>query len=84
MQDQNIQQKVLDIFKQKEAFEEIGTDQDYFDLGVSSLTIIELQIKVEEALGVNIPTTDLMRLSTINEWINVYSNEVNKLAVPSV
>lgn len=83
MQSSNIKQKIIEMFKQKEAFDSIDLDQDYFDLGISSLTIIELQVKVEEVLGVNIPTTDLMRLSTINEWVDLYSNAVNKQALTS-
>lgn len=81
MQDSNIKQQIFDIFKQKDAFEEISGEQDYFDLGVSSLTIIELQIKVEEALGLKVPTADLMRFATINEWVVAYCAEYEKSAV---
>ena len=83
MQSSDIRKQILGIFKQKDAFEDIHEDQDYFDLGVSSLTIIELQIKVEEALGVEISTADLMRLATINEWVELYSNEFSKTALQS-
>ena len=44
---------------------DIGEDDNFFDAGVSSLTIIELQIRVEDILEVTVPTTLLMRLSTI-------------------
>jgi acyl carrier protein len=51
---------------------DLAEQDNYFDLGVSSLTIIELQLAVEEALGVTIPTSQLMILSTIREWIDAY------------
>jgi len=43
----------------------IGEDDVFFDLGVSSLTTIELQLGVEGALGITVPTSELMQLGTI-------------------
>jgi acyl carrier protein len=52
---------------------DIGKSDRFFELGVSSLTIIELQIGVERELGVTISTSELMRLQTMQEWIEAYS-----------
>jgi len=51
---------------------DIGEDDRFFELGASSLTIIELQIAIEEASSYY-PTAQLMRFDTIKEWIAAYS-----------
>lgn len=68
-----IKDKILEAFNQKEVFQGIELDQDFFDMGISSLTVVELQIRVEEVLGVQLPTAELMRLSTINSWVDAYT-----------
>jgi acyl carrier protein len=67
-----IKEVIVALFREKANFQNIDLDEDYFDLGVSSLTIVGLQIKVEEKLGVSISTRDLMGLSTINQWVETY------------
>lgn len=69
----NVRQTILELIRQKKTMKDLGEDDNFFDMGVSSLTIIELQIGVEEALGVTLPTTQLMRLRTIREWIDAYA-----------
>lgn len=81
MDTQKIKNTIISLFKEKENFKEVGLDDDYFDLGVSSLTIVELQIKVEEVLGFTIETRELMRFSSINEWINAYTTKSEGIAV---
>jgi acyl carrier protein len=70
--EKNIRETICDLFRQKERMKEIGDDDNFFEAGVSSLTIIELQISVEKALGLQVETSRLMRLSSINEWIRAY------------
>ena len=72
MTPQEIKDLIVSLFKEKENFKDIDLDDDYFDLGVSSLTIVGLQVKVEEKLGVNLSTRELMSLSTINQWVDTY------------
>ncbi|MBL8300781.1 MAG: acyl carrier protein [Rhodanobacteraceae bacterium] len=79
MTPQQIQNLIVSLFKEKESFKDIGLDEDYFDLGVSSLTIVGLQIQVEEQLGVNLSTRDLMLLSTINQWVQAYTAKCEEL-----
>jgi hypothetical protein len=55
----------------------IAEDQDFFDHGVSSLTVIEMQILVEDVLKVAAPTSDLMAHPTIGEWIEIYTREAD-------
>jgi len=69
----SIRETILHLFGQKKQLKNLGEDDKYFELGVSSLTLIELQIGVEKALGVAVPTSELMRLETIRGWIETYS-----------
>lgn len=73
MVDEHIRKTIIGLFRNKKQMKDIDEDDRYFDLGVSSLTIIELQIGIEEALGITISTSELMRLSTIKEWVETYS-----------
>jgi D-alanine--poly(phosphoribitol) ligase subunit 2 len=68
-----VRETILGLIRKKKNMQGLGEDDNYFDLGVSSLTIIELQIGVEEELGIAIPTSQLMRLSTIRGWIDAYA-----------
>ena len=83
MTPQEIKNVIVAFFREKENFKNIDLDDDYFDLGVSSLTIVGLQIKVEEKLGVNLSTPDLMRLSTINQWVETYVAKAEQLLAPA-
>jgi len=74
MTDAQIQESIIRLFRQKKQMEDIGEDDKFFELGVSSLTIIELQIALEETLGITVPTSELMRLQTIKEWVEMYSS----------
>jgi acyl carrier protein len=47
-------------------------DEDFFDHGASSLAVIQMQIRIEEALKVTVPTSDLMAQPTINDWVRLY------------
>jgi acyl carrier protein len=69
---------ILALFKARDNFQHIGLDDDYFDQGVSSLTIIGLQIDIEKKLGVNIETRELMGFATINQWIDAYTKRVSE------
>jgi acyl carrier protein len=76
---QQVNNVILSLFHAKNAFRDIGVNDDYFDRGVSSLTIIGLQIEVEERLGVVMDTTDLMGFSTINQWVDAYADKMSNL-----
>jgi acyl carrier protein len=55
-------------------------DEDFFDHGVSSLAVIQMQIRIEEALKVTVPTSDLMGQPTINDWISLYTHRASASA----
>ena len=80
----NIRETIIRLFKQKGPMKDIGEDDMFFELGVSSLTIIDLQIGVEGALGITVPTSELMRLGTMRGWIDAYSAKARQRdAVPA-
>ncbi|HEX7645167.1 MAG TPA: acyl carrier protein [Burkholderiaceae bacterium] len=67
------------LFKENDSFENIGFDEDYFDKGISSLTIIGFQVKVEEKLGFTVETRDLMSFATVNQWIDAYTKKSEEI-----
>jgi D-alanine--poly(phosphoribitol) ligase subunit 2 len=83
MKRQDVMDVVLPLVREKDNFKNIGLDDDYFDSGVSSLTIIGLQIQVEEKLGVAIETRELMGFSTINHWIDAYTAKLEATPSPA-
>jgi len=83
MTPQEIRDVIVSLFKEKENFRSIDLDEDYFDLGVSSLTIVGLQVKVEERLGVSLSTRELMGLSTINQWVESYIARAEQSLAPA-
>jgi acyl carrier protein len=78
MSDAEIRNTILGLFRQNEILQEIGEAENFFDLGVSSLTIVQLQIAVEKALGLSVPTSDLMRATSINAWTALYEAKSNE------
>ena len=51
------------IFNGKPILKDIDNDQDFFDIGASSLTVVDMQMQ----------TSTLMKNPTINGWANAYS-----------
>ncbi len=44
----------------------VGMNDNFFDLGAHSLTVAEVQAKLQEALGREIPLLDLFQFSTVS------------------
>jgi D-alanine--poly(phosphoribitol) ligase subunit 2 len=59
---------------------DVPEDEDFFDHGASSLAVIQMQIRIEEALNVGVPTSDLMAQPTIVEWIDLYTRTASASA----
>ena len=74
----NIRETIIRLFRQKGPLRDLGEDDMFFELGVSSLTIIDLQIAVEAALGITVPTSELMRLGTLRGWIEAYGTRARQ------
>lgn len=71
--DGQLRQMIIDLFNNKPILRNIATDLDFFDVGASSLTIVDLQLQVESALGVSVPTSKLMANPTIDGWVSLYA-----------
>jgi acyl carrier protein len=69
----SLRERIVGLFDGKSILKGIAADQDFFDVGASSLTIVDLQLQVEELLGVSIPTSTLMSNPTIDAWVQLYS-----------
>lgn len=78
---------VRQICGRQELLAGVPEDGDFFDHGASSLAVIQMQIRIEEALQVTVPTSDLMGQPTINDWISLYTRragESTEVEVPAV
>src|SRR5690242_19625992 len=62
---------IREVCRREELLAGLAADEDFFDHGVSSLAVIQMQIRIEEALGVIVPTSELMGQPTINAWIDL-------------
>jgi D-alanine--poly(phosphoribitol) ligase subunit 2 len=52
--------------------DDIAPDDDFFDLGANSLTIVNMQIQLEVRIGRTAPTSALMKSPSMRGWIGVY------------
>lgn len=77
MSEQELRNMFLGIFRNKPIMKEINVDDDFFDLGASSLTVVDLQLDIESKLGVAVPTKTLMSQPTINGWVQAYSEKIS-------
>ena len=68
---------VTEICGREELLAGVPEDADFFDHGASSLAVIQMQIRIEEALQVTVPTSDLMKQPTINDWIRLYTRRAS-------
>lgn len=64
---------IRDVCRREQLLTGMPEDEDFFDHGVSSLAVIQMQIRIEEALKVSVPTSDLMGAPTISDWISLYT-----------
>lgn len=71
---------VREVCRREELLAEMPDDEDFFDHGLSSLAVIQMQIRIEEALQVTVPTSDLVGQPTIADWINLY---IRRAAAPA-
>jgi acyl carrier protein len=66
------------LFESKPILAKAEPDQDFFDLGASSLTIVDVQLQIEEELGAEVETSSLMAKPTLNDWVDAYSASLSE------
>jgi D-alanine--poly(phosphoribitol) ligase subunit 2 len=71
---------IREVCSRDELLADLPADEDFFDHGVSSLAVIQMQIRIEEALKVIVPTSELMSRPTINDWIDLYTESASTSA----
>jgi len=76
MSEQELRQTLLEMFRAKPILKDISEDDDFFDLGASSLTVVDLQMDIESKIGVTVPTKVLMSRPTVNGWTEAYSEQL--------
>lgn len=59
---------------------DIDEEVDLFSLGISSLSVVNIQMIVEERLGYTIETTDLMKTPDIKSWVTLYEAASEQVA----
>lgn len=77
MPDHEIRKTITSIFNEKPILKGISITQDFFDLGASSLTIVDLQIQIEKVLGLVVQTSKLMTTPTLDGWVSAYVEQKN-------
>jgi acyl carrier protein len=83
MSDESIRKLITELFNQRPMLRDIAADQDFFEVGASSLTIVDLQIQIEAALNVSVPTSELMRRATLDGWIGAYAQAEVRVPEPA-
>ncbi|MBU1620592.1 MAG: acyl carrier protein [Gammaproteobacteria bacterium] len=73
MSSNEVRKIIIEIFNSKEILKDIESCQDFFEVGASSLTVVDLQIQIEKALNKEVETSKLMANPTIDSWVNVYA-----------
>lgn len=80
MTEQELHTYIKEVFRSKPIMESIGDGDDFFDCGASSLTVVDLQLDIEEKLGITVPTSKLMKEPSINGWVAAYSEKMSQQA----
>ncbi len=80
MSEQELRNLIMKTFRSKPIMESIGDDDDFFDLGASSLTVVDLQLDIEKELGITVPTKVLMSQPSVSGWVSAYSEKLSEQA----
>ena len=66
MQATEIEQTIVDLWLRMLRLEQIGLDDNFFDLGGDSLMLVTIHAALQKALQVDIPVMDLFECTTIS------------------
>jgi len=90
----DMEKKLVDIWQELLNVNQVGTNDNFFDLGGNSLNIITLQKRLKSISPKEIPIVDFFRFTTINalaDYLNqeaageeVYDRESNKRLLPLI
>jgi thioesterase domain-containing protein/acyl carrier protein len=71
----DLETKLVEIWEEQLGIQGIGVTDDFFDVGGDSLLGVLMFVRVEEALGRNLPVSVLLKASTIRKLAEVIRNE---------
>ena len=71
----NVEQSVATIWKEILHVEQIGVDDNFFDFGGHSLQVVQVQNRLRETIGVNVPVLKLFQFPTIRTLAKFISEQ---------
>jgi acyl transferase domain-containing protein/acyl carrier protein len=72
-----MEEKLAEIFQDFLGIDHIGIHDNFFDLGVTSLDLIQINRKIDEVFAVKIPLVKLMTYTTIHSFAGYFVAEVS-------
>jgi len=62
----DIEQAIVDLWRRMLRLDQVGLDDNFFDLGGDSLVLVAIHAALQKALQVEIPVMDLFEFTTVN------------------
>ncbi|MCP5048405.1 MAG: amino acid adenylation domain-containing protein [bacterium] len=75
----DIERKILDVWKDILHLDQMGIHDNFFDLGGTSFEIIRINGNLREIFQIDIPVVNMFRYTTINAFANYINNEEGKI-----
>jgi amino acid adenylation domain-containing protein len=75
----DIEKKIVDIWKQTLKLDRVGIHDNYFELGGTSFDVLQINRKLKETFGVNISIAAMFRYTTVHTIANYLNNEVTEI-----
>jgi acyl carrier protein len=75
-----LDQEIIDTIAEEGAIDknEIKLDSNLYDLGIDSLSSLEILVALEEKYDIRIPQNNLKNVKSLREIISVVSSELEK------
>ncbi|MEM9523102.1 MAG: acyl carrier protein [Pseudomonadota bacterium] len=71
---QNVDITIAEVIRKNADNPGLGEKDDFFDSGISSLTVVNMQMEIENILNKKVETKELMKNPSIDGWVSVYSS----------
>jgi acyl carrier protein len=77
-----LEQEIIDTIAEEGDVDksEIKLDSNFYDLGIDSLTALEILVVLEDKYDIVIPQNRLRNVNTASQIISVFSDELQKKA----
>lgn len=73
LREDGLRERITGVCRSELNMPALEPDQDFFDFGANSLSIVALQIRLEKELALSVPTSTLMLDSSIAGWTRAYA-----------